>query len=437
MRGRLLLRLALLAVFAVARCASAPPAPAVRDRFPLDPREGLTGPFDAGIEEGWRALLSGEADRAEKEFAGASGAASRRAAAIGRIAALLETRRVSDAIVLCAEELPTGEPTLPLLVACGEARARAGEPVEASELYDRAVSRAPERRGLSERAEDLRSAAVALLLDEAQMSASEGRREQARARLEHALALAPRDGGALARAAEVECAAGEKARALGYYREALALGGVPPSVEERAGDLALELGEDAMAVSVFDALAARDPAFRDRAAQARLAFRIGNWPDAERRAARARRLTRAGAASLAWWMFSEVREARVTSGTVASDVLDRGDGRAMMRAISLGLIDVDNAMHRARPDAALTRAAAARFLLRLSAALRRPFGPEPECLQTAAGVVKAGGAEAIRVAARCGLLSESGGSVVGGAEFTRGLDRLRSLFPAGEATHRD
>lgn len=109
----------------------------------------------------------------------------------------------------------------------------------------------------------------------------------------------------------------------------------------------------------------------------------------------------------------------------------------MIRAISLGLIDVDSGTHRARPDAVLTRAASARFLLRLSAALRRPFGPEPECLQTAAGVAKAGGAEAIRVAARCGLLSESGGSFVGGAEFTRGLDRLRSLFPAGEATHRD
>jgi hypothetical protein len=127
----------------------------------------------------------------------------------------------------------------------------------------------------------------------------------------------------------------------------------------------------------------------------------------------------------------------VTSGVVATDVLERGDGRAVMRAISLGLIDVDPSTHRARPDTPLSRAAASRFLLRLSAVLRRPFAPEPDCLQAASGAGKPGGQEAIRMASRCGLLSESGGSAVAGVEFTRGLDRLRSLIPAGEATPRD
>jgi hypothetical protein len=28
----------------------------VRDAFPLDPREGLPGPFPAGVERGWKAL---------------------------------------------------------------------------------------------------------------------------------------------------------------------------------------------------------------------------------------------------------------------------------------------------------------------------------------------------------------------------------------------
>ena len=35
------------------------------------------------------------------------------------------------------------------------------------------------------------------------------------------------------------------------------------------------------------------------------------------------------------------------------------------------------------------------------------------------------------------VVAGMGGSAVGGAEFTRGLDRLRSLFPAGEAMKRD
>ena len=439
MRGRLFLRLALLGILgaAVERCASAPP-PTARDRFPLDPREGLSGPFDPTVEEAWISLLSGHPGRAEAQFARVSGGTSRRAAAIGRVEALVESGRAGEALTLCSSELGSRDaPTVPLLVGCGEAQAHSSQPLEASELYDRAVSRSPGRRGLAERAEALREAAAASLFQAAEKSASEGRRQDARADLERALARAPRSGPVLARAADVECAAGERERALDYYREALELGDVSPDVEERAGSLALELGDDALAVSIFDGLAQRYPSFRDRASEARLAFRIANWPEAERRAARARRLTRAGAASLAWWMFPEVRASRVTSGIVATDVLDRGDGRAVMRAISLGLVDVDPSTHRARPDAPLTRAAAARFLLRLSSALRRPFEAEPDCLRAGSGAGKPGGQEAIRMASRCGLLSESGGSAVGGAEFTRGLDKLRSLIPAGEATPRD
>ncbi len=135
-------------------------------------------------------------------------------------------------------------------------------------------------------------------------------------------------------------------------------------------------------------------------------------------------------------MFPEVREARVESaGIVATDVLARKDSRVMMRAVSLGLLEVDPDTHRVRPDAPLTRTAAARMMLLLASRLARS-GPMPPCFQGVPGPGK-GGREAIRVAARCELLSESGASVVSGAEFTKGLDRLRSLFPAGEGTKRD
>jgi hypothetical protein len=90
---------------------------------------------------------------------------------------------------------------------------------------------------------------------------------------------------------------------------------------------------------------------------------------------------------------------------------------------------LESQTHRARPDAPLTRAAAARMMLMLAARMPRS-GQTPGCFQVAPGPGK-GGQEAIRVAVRCKLLSESGASVVSGAEFTRGLDRLRSLFPAG------
>ena len=142
-----------------------------------------------------------------------------------------------------------------------------------------------------------------------------------------------------------------------------------------------------------------------------------------------RRLTRSGAALLVWWIFPEVREARVESaGIVATDVLERGDSRAMMRAISLGLLDVDPNTHRARPDAPLTRVAAARMMLLLASRLARS-GRMPGLLPGRLPGPGKGGKEAIRVAARCELLSESGGSVVGGAEFTAGTGSAPLALP--------
>ncbi|MFY9550437.1 MAG: hypothetical protein WAU32_04745, partial [Thermoanaerobaculia bacterium] len=125
-RARAFSRLFLSAALAACAgaCASVPSAAAARDRFPLDPREGLAGPFEAAIEKGWRALLARDTARAEKDFARARSRPSRRAAAIGRIEALVMSGRSSDALTLCAEALGEPDVTVPLLSACGEARAR-------------------------------------------------------------------------------------------------------------------------------------------------------------------------------------------------------------------------------------------------------------------------------------------------------------------------
>jgi tetratricopeptide (TPR) repeat protein len=415
-------------------CASAPPS-APSDRFPLDPREGLTGPFDASIEKGWRALQSGDPAGAGRAFEDAASGASRRAGAIGAVEALVLQEKPEAAEPTCARELAEGPGTLPLWTACGERAARAGDPAAAFALYERAADRAPQRRGIVRRADELRAQATDAVLTAAERDSERGRRKEAAAGVAQALAWNPGSASVLVRAAEVECAGGEKESALRYYRDALALGGVDEDAERRAGDLALETGDYAMAVMVFDSLAARDPQLKDRAAEARLAFRIDNWPDAERQAARTRRLTRSGAALLVSWMFPELREGRIRSGVVAGDVLERKDRAVMIRAVGLGLLDVDPETHRARPDAPLSRTAAAQFLLRLAVVLGKPGGPTG-CLAPAPEASRTG-TDAIRLAARCGLLSESGGMYVSGPEMTRGMDRLRSTYAVGETARRD
>jgi tetratricopeptide (TPR) repeat protein len=273
--------------------------------------------------------------------------------------------------------------------------------VGAVELYDRAASAAPNLPGIASRAQELRTSAAEALLDEAAENARTGRRDEARRQVARALGWSSRSADLLVRAGDVECDAGDRARALEYYRDAIAIGGVDTAVEERAGDIALELQDDAAAVAIFESLAARYPRFAGRAAEARLAFRVANWPDAERAAARSPRLTRSAAALLVWWVFPEVRDARVESaGIVAADVLERKDSRVMMRAVSLGLLEVDPNTHRARPDAALTRAAAARMMLLLAARLARS-APTPACFQGPPSPGK-GGRDAIRVAVGTG-----------------------------------
>jgi len=443
MRGRIRpLALAAAAVAAVlARCASVPPPDQPSGAFPLDPRLELEGPFDDAVSRGWRALAAGDPRTAAHAFAEPTQGASARAAAIGGVEALVLVGRAEEAVERCASMLdpevpnPNPNPTTPLLTACGEAYARTGQPARAYELYARAAAHAPKMPRVEARSEELREAAVERMLDEAAKDAAAGRRDAARAATARALAWAPRSASLLVRAGDVACALGDREEALADYREAVAAGGLDADTQARIGEVALEAGDPGMAVSIFERLSAEDPRFRDRAAEARLAFRIANWPDAERQASRARRLTRSAAASLVWWMFPEVREARVTSGIVATDLLERRDNRPMIRAVSLGLLDVDPDTHRARPDAPLTRAAAARLLVRLAATLGNPRA-RPECLRDA-GALRGAGTDAIRVASRCELLSESGGSAVSGAELTRGLDRLRSLFPAGEVAGRD
>ncbi|HEY2798574.1 MAG TPA: hypothetical protein VGK26_11850 [Thermoanaerobaculia bacterium] len=416
-------------------CASAPPAGAVADRFPLDPREGLTGPFDVAVDKGWHALASGDPAGARRDFEAAASGPSRRAGAIGTVEALVLLENLDAAEPLCTRELGEAPATVPLWTACGERAARSGDPAGAYELYQRAAERAPQRRGIVRRADELRGQATESVMAAAERDSERGRRADASAGVAQALAWNPGSAAVLVRAAEVECAGGEKESALRYYRDALALGGVDEDAQRRAGELALEVGDYSMAVMVLDSLAARNPELKDRAAEARLAFRIDNWPDSERQVARSRRLTRSGAALLFSWMYPELREGRIQSGVVASDVLERKDRAVMIRAVGLGLLDVDPETHRARPDAPLSRLAAGQFLLRLAVVLGRPGSPKG-CLASAAEASRTGG-DAIRLAARCGLLTESGGMYVSGAEMTRGMDRLRTAYAVGEAARRD
>ena len=403
------------------------------DRFPLDPRDGLTGPFSSSVEKGWAALLEGDAARAEAAFEAARSEKPRLAADIGRVEAIVLDGRPKAAVPLCDELLPTGDPTRTLLVACGEARARSGDPAGGYALYRRALARASDQPGLKTRAEELRTAARDQLIAEARAAAGAKKWKEARSEIGRALEIAPESPAVQAAAGDVERAAGEKEKAFRRYREAIDLGGKDPELAEKAADLALDLGDLAIAASLFDELAKGDARFAARAEEARLSFRVANWPAPEHEAARAPRLTRAGAATLVWWMYPEIREARVANGVIASDAVGRKDSRAVTRSVALGLLDVDRETHRVNPDAHLTAVAAARLLLRLLVVVT-PVNRDVPCLPESRRPPRAA-AEAVEAARNCDLLPETESPGVSGPVFTRALDRIRALAStSGETT---
>ena len=424
-RPAALLTLLLLA----ASCATAPRVAASRDRFPLDPREGLTGPFPNSIESGWAALLAGHPARAREEFRKAQVGEAAIAANIGSIEALVEEASLSEALSACRVALAARETTLPLFVACGEAHARSGQPLEGWELYRDGLARVGYRPGLAARAAELRPLAVGQLQRRAEEAAGKGDWKAARQEIAQAIEIDPRSAPARETAGDIELGAGDRAAALARFREASDLSPNDRALWKKVASVALELSDYAAAVPALDKLAAEDPRYGAEAAQARLAFRVANWPAAERTAARSASLTRGEAALLLWWMVPEVRATRVTEGVIASDVVGRPNGPEMTRVFSLGLLDVDRETHRANPDGILTLSAAARAYLQLLALLR-PSAPLA-CLdgRPAESFARS---EAIRAARNCRIIGEKEGPPVSGAAFTRAVDRTRSIAGVAE-----
>jgi tetratricopeptide (TPR) repeat protein len=420
---------ALLALLLLSSSCGSATRSAARDQFPLDPREGLAGPFPPGVRAGWEALSTGHLARAREQFQKAEAREPGLASKIGLIEVLVEEASLPQALASCSQTLADADSTAPLLVACGEAHARSGQALEGLELYRRALARAGRRPGLEARAAKLRSLASEQLRLQAQEAAGQKDWKAARQEIVQAIELDPQSGPARETAGDIDLEAGDRPAALARYQQALDLAPLDRTLWKKIATLALELSDYGAAVPVLDKLAAEDPSYEEQAAQARLSFRTANWPAAERSAALAPRLTRGEAALLLWWMVPEVRETKVTEGIIASDVVGRPDAPEIMRVFSLQLLDVDRETHRASPDAPLTFSAACKTYLRLLGLLRP--GQPPPCLSGRSADSFSSG-EAIRAAKECRLIGETEGPPVSGAAFSRSVDRVRALAARGE-----
>ena len=363
-------------------CRTAAPPPSLSPPYLLDPRIGLPGPFGESLGLGWGKLQAGDAAGALKLFSSSGETAAGR---VGRIECELVSGRLAAAREECASALEAGLDTAPLLAACGEVEAQEGDWAEAFNLFEGAAMRLPENTDLVRLRDEAAPRAAESWLEKAAEARDAGETADARQAAERALAITPGRAEALRLAGELALAEEDYEAAFPRLFAAWKSSPEDLRVGEEAGETALRTERYETASRIFGALAGADARYRGRAKEADEEYLISNWPSEDRSAAHAARLTRAQAALLLWRLVPRVRYAPAAApAPVASDIVARKDRRILSRCLQLGLLSVEEATHRARPDAALRRPEALRILRRV-ASLNGAGKPDPEALPAGRG----------------------------------------------------
>jgi len=422
---------------AVSACAPPPPGRPTRAAVPADlrdflpePGQALTGSVSAVWSPLHARLLAGEEPRAiEAEVDRLDTREPAGAAHVMRAEARLVSGRGAEAFVEL-EKLPVearGRPGVRLL----EARARegAGDVVEAyAILRELAAASGP----AAARAVTLEERAVITVRDRIDAAIRRGRPGEARRDLERLTAWRPRDPATWRAAAALALARGDTAAELTALRALEATSPLEPDSSLRLAELELELGEAETALRRLEALAAARPddarveVALDRA---RFLWRLGHAPEAVQAAARRNPLSRAEFARLLYWLVPGVRGGRTAVGRIASDVVGHPAQDEVVRVVNLGLMRVDENLHRFEPDRAIRRGEALEAVFRAASAGSSP----PSCSRLA----PAGGwsREALcDAAADCGLTGSSSdclpGAVLSGQEA---MSWIRGALAAGES----
>lgn len=283
---------------------------------------------------------------------------------------------------------------------------------DALEKYREAVRLAPGDARYERRVEELRAEVVAAFDAEARSALERG---EAAAALRAALALVEAEPGSPAGyhvIAAVAEADGRLEDAWEAAQSAHARAPADAELTEALASLAMKTSRFAEAEALYGELEKQDPAMGEKRAEARLEFQTQNLPAPARNAAAAPRITRAQFATLLAALVPEVAQARVPPGAdVATDVLDRPERGALVKAIALGFFAVSRETHLVGADAPVLRWEMPGHLRRVAGLLNRR---DDSCFAAPAAL------------ATCGILPESTSRQVSG----------REAFAAIEATLR-
>ena len=179
-------------------------------------------------------------------------------------------------------------------------------------------------------------------------------------------------------------------------------------LELRLGDLELEVGDVRAGMELFERLAAEnpdDPVPADRVEKARFLWRLELLPPKVQEIARAQELDRADLATLLYWLFPTVRFSEADDPPIATDILDHDQREEILRVLDLGLMDVDETVHRFHPDQGATR----QVLLAALLGLLQSAEPPAPCVagEPTLPVQSRSRRWICETATRCGLMTDA------------------------------
>lgn len=318
------------------------------------------------------------------------------------------------------------------LLTLGQALERIGDLTAALEVFSAA---APASAPAADRVAEIRPRAVEIAGNRLRDAVARGRIEDAETELRWLERWAEDELPVLEGAWQVAAARGDAEAELAIVRRLAATGDAGRPIRERLGELELEVGEVRAGLDQFERLAREhpdDPQIDRQLERAKFLWRLELLPPEVRGVGRKPQLERADFALQLYWLVPEIRYARVDNPPIATDILDHPRREEILRVLNLGLMEVDETLHRFAPAEPVTRHEVLAALLELLATSRDRLA----CL---ADVEPGSFAESRSLtcvkAAECRLISEAADCLpaarIAGPEslelFRRALDSLGAV----------
>ncbi len=316
----------------------------------------------------------------------------------------------------------------------GRVAERAGDLPSAFEAFSHiAGAGTPPVELAARRAAEIRTRAVEIVLHRLQDEVARGRLEGAEAHLAWLEQWAGDGLETLEGARLVAVEKGDLERELEVVRR-LAEATGDRGLLIREAELEVEIGDVRVGLEKLEVLAERHPEdgrLSEALERAKFIWRLQLLPQEVQDVGRQGELDRSDVATLLYWLVPRVRYSQISNPPIATDILDHPRRDVILRVLNLGLLDVDETLHRFEPEAPATRVMVFRALATLLAGAER----ELSCLADGSDLeLDRSWHSACRLAARCRLIPEAAecrpSASISGPEalelFRRTLDLLGS-----------